>query len=307
MRDGGQVASRANLQQNGTGQNGAMPKLRIRLAGYQPPRSILTRALTRVADALRRDPGIEIELTPSITAMGRRADDLLAMTEGDELDICYFASSYLAGRVPSLALLDRPYLVTDRPSAYALLDGAEGRRMADGVAQSTGFRVLAFWDNGFRHISNGRRPIRAPADCQGLRIRTLNNALHQAYFRRLGFEPLFIDVSDLVRAAADGTVDAQENPLTNVVNFELNRYHRYISLTSHVFGAAVVLVNCARFDAWPAGARAAVERAVSEATSVQRHDAAEEDETCHFHLAKVGVEILGPRDIDLAAFQRLAE
>jgi C4-dicarboxylate-binding protein DctP len=284
-----------------------MPKLRIRIAGYQPPRSILTRALTRVADALRRDPGIEVELTPSITAAGRRADDLLAMTEGDELDICYFASSYLAERVPSLALLDRPYLVADRPSAHALLDGAEGYRMAGDVAQATGYRVLSFWDNGFRHISNGRRPIRTPADGRGLRIRTLNNALHQAFFRRLGFEPMFIDVRDLVKAAADGTIDAQENPLTNVVNFELNRYHRYISLTSHVFGAAVVLVNRARFDAWPSVVRTAVEDAMAEATPIQRHDAAEEDRACHLQLTQAGVEILGPQDIDLAAFKRLAE
>jgi TRAP-type C4-dicarboxylate transport system substrate-binding protein len=296
-----------NLQQNGIGQNGPMPKLHIRLGGYQPPRSILTRALTRIADALRRDPGVEVEFTPSITAAGRRADDLLTMTEGDELDICYFASSYLAERVPSLALLDRPYLVADRPSAHALLDGTGGRHMADDVARATGYRVLSFWDNGFRHISNGRRPIRTPADCRGLRIRTLNNALHQAFFRRLGFEPMFIDVSELVKAAADGAIDAQENPLTNVVNFELNRYHRHISLTGHVFGAAPLLVNRARFDAWPSEVRAAVEAAVAEATPVQRQEAAEEDEACHLQLVKAGVRILGPRDIDLAAFKSLAE
>jgi TRAP-type C4-dicarboxylate transport system substrate-binding protein len=283
-----------------------MPKIRIRIAGYQPPRSILTRALTRVADSLRRHPGIEVELTGSITATGRRADDLLAMTEADELDICYFASSYLVTRVPSLGLLDRPFLVADRVSAYALLDGAEGQRMAADVAQATGYRVLGFWDNGFRHISNGRRPIRTPADCRGLRIRTLNNAMHQAFFRKLGFEPVFVDVRDLVKAAAEGTIDAQENPLTNVVNFELNRYHRFISLTSHVFGVAPLLVNRSRFDAWPAEVRAAVETAVAEVTPAQRRDAAEEDDICHRQLVAAGVEILSPDAIDLAAFRSLA-
>jgi TRAP-type C4-dicarboxylate transport system substrate-binding protein len=281
--------------------------VRIRIAGYQPPRSILTRALSGVADALRRHPDIEVEFTGSITAAGRRADDLLAMTEGDDLDICYFASSYLVIRVPSLGLLDRPFLVADRLSAYALLDGAQGRQMAADVAQSTGFRVLGFWDNGFRHISNGKRPIRTPADCRGLRIRTLNNAMHQAFFRRLGFEPVFIDVSDLVKAAAEGVIDAQENPLTNVVNFELNRYHPYISLTSHVFGVAPLLVNRSRFDAWPDDVRAAVETAVAAATPVQRRNAAEEDDVCHRQLAAAGVEILPPNAIDLAAFQRLAD
>jgi TRAP-type C4-dicarboxylate transport system substrate-binding protein len=283
-----------------------MAKVRIRIAGYQPPRSILTRALTSVAEQLRRHPGIDVELTGSITAVGRRADDLLAMTERDELDICYFASSYLVARAPSLGLLDRPFLVADRPSAYALLDGPEGRQMAADVAQATGYRVLGFWDNGFRHISNGRRPIRTPDDCRGLRIRTLNNEMHQAFFRRLGFEPVFIDVSGLVQAAADGSIDAQENPLTNVVNFELNRYHRFVSLTSHVFGVAPLLVNRGRFDGWPANIRAAVEAAVAEATPAQRRSAAEEDETCHRQLVDAGVEILSADAIDLAAFRRLA-
>jgi C4-dicarboxylate-binding protein DctP len=282
------------------------PKVRIRLAGYQPPRSILTRALTRVADTLRRHPGIEVEFTGSITAIGRRADDLLAMTERDELDICYFASSYLVARVPSLGLLDRPFLVADRPSAYALLDGAEGRQMAADIAHATGYRVLGYWDNGFRHISNALRPIRTPADCRGLRIRTLNNEMHQAFFRRLGFDPVFIDVSGLVKAAADGTIDAQENPLTNVVNFELNRYHPFISLTSHVFGVAPVLVNRMRFDGWPADVRSAVEAAVAEATPVQRQSAAEEDDICHDRLTSAGVEILPASAIDLAAFRRAA-
>jgi TRAP-type transport system periplasmic protein len=284
-----------------------MPKVRIRLAGYQPPRSILTRALTSVANSLRRHPGIEVELTGSIMATGRRADDLLVMTEGDDLDICYFASSYLAARVPSFGLLDRPFLVADRPSAYALLDGPEGQRMAADVAQTTGYRVLGFWDNGFRHISNRRRPIRTPADCEGMRIRTLNNAVHQAFFRRLGFEPVFIDVSDLAKAAGDGTIDAQENPLTNVVNFELNRYHPFISLTSHVFGVAPLLVNRRRFDGWPADVRTAVETAAAEATPAQRRDSAEEDDICRHQLVAAGVQILDPAAIDIAAFRRSAE
>ena len=178
--------------------------------------------------------------------------------------------------------------------------------MAAEVAQVTGYRVLGCWDNGFRHISNGRRPIRTPADCQGLRIRSLNNAIHQAFFRRLGFEPVFVDVSDLAKAAAQGIIDAQENPLTNIVNFELNRHHPFISLTSHLFGAALLLVNRDRFESWPANVRAAVKAAAADATLVQRREAAEEDDICHRRLAAAGVEILSHDEIDLAAFKCLA-
>jgi len=261
-----------------------------------------------MVDELRQqlDTRIAIDVIDNITATGRRADDLLAMTEADELDICYFSSSYLAARVPALELFDRPFRFADRDAAYAACDGEAGRRMVDDVADATGFRVLGFWDNGFRHISNRCRPIRTPADCKDLRIRTLDNAMHQEFFRRLGFEPVFIDVKDLVKAAADGSIDAQENPLTNIANFELHRYHRFVSLTAHLFGVALLLVNASRHDGWPADLRGAVQAAAGTATMVQRREAALEDGVCHRRLAAEGVQFVAGRDLDRAAFERIA-
>ena len=110
----------------------------------------------------------------------------------------------------------------------------------------TGYRALAFWDNGIRHLSNRARPIRAPADCAGLRLRTQHNAFHQAVFRALGFEPVAIDPSELPAAVAGGHVDAQENPLTNLVNFKIHEHHPHVTLSAHLFGVAPVLVNRAR-------------------------------------------------------------
>ena len=285
-----------------------MSAINIRLAGYQPQRSILTQALRRLADGIAQHAGgsVDISLTDNITASGQRADALLAMTEGDELDICYFSSSYLAARVPSLALFDRPFAFAERPAAYVELDGATGRAIRDDVANTTGFRVLGFWDNGFRHISNARRPIRSPVDCAGLRIRTVNNAMHQAFFRKLGFEPLFIDIKDMVPAVADGTVDAQENPLTNIVNFRLQRYHRFVSLTSHIFGVALLLTNRERFNNWPPKIQAAVQGAAADATAAQRLAAAAEDDACHRQLAAEGVDIIPASGLDRAAFLHAA-
>ena len=285
-----------------------MSATRIRIAGYQQPSSILSQALRRLADGIaQRAAGkVEISLTENVTAAGKRADALLAMTEADDLDICYFSSSYLAERVSSLELFDRPFAFADRREAYAKLDGATGRAIRDEAACTTGFRVLDFWDNGFRHISNARAPIRGPADCAGLRIRTVNNAMHQAFFRRLGFEPVFIDIKDMVPAVANGTVDAQENPLTNIVNFELQRYHRFVSLTSHIFGVALLLTNGERFNGWPPEIQAAVHAAAAEATTAQRLAAAAEDAACHRRLAAEGVDIVPPTGLDRAAFLRAA-
>ena len=162
---------------------------------------------------------MRLDLTPNVTDNGSPATGLLERVETGVMDVCYFASSYLAGRVPALAAFDLPFPGTDRVAAYRSLDGALGALVAQAVRRDTGYCVLGYWDNGFRHLSNRAHPIMHPRDCRGLTIRTLDNALHHAVFASLGFTPLTVDVRDLREAIQSGRVDAQENPLTNTVGF----------------------------------------------------------------------------------------
>jgi TRAP-type C4-dicarboxylate transport system substrate-binding protein len=129
------------------------------------------------------------------------------------------------------------------------------------------------------------------------------NALHQEIFAALGFEPMSIDVKDLVQAVRSHAVDAQENPLTNTVNFGLYRTHGHVSLTSHFFGVAPVLVNRARWEAWPEPVREAVRAGVRAATGAQRGFAAAEDADCLERLREAGVRVLGEAEIDWAGFE----
>lgn len=282
-----------------------MPRHALRLGGYQPESSVHSRALHRFAatitEMLRNDfsPTVEID----VTAHGHRAGDLLAMVEDGRLEACYFASSYLAARVPSLAVFDLPFVATDRVKDYQKLDGAFGVRLSADVAARTGYRVLGYWDNGFRHISNRLKAIRAPADCLGLKLRTLDNTLHQDIFAALGFTPLFIDVKDLGNAVASHIVDAQENPLTNLVNFGLYETHRHVSLTSHFFGVALFLVNRAWFDALSSEAKAGLEAAARAATLAQREFAMAEDTRCLDVLARAGVAVVTAEEIDWDAMR----
>jgi TRAP-type transport system periplasmic protein len=280
--------------------------IELHFAGYQPARSVHTRALHALRDAFARHAGdaARITVTDSVVAQGHKAADLLRLVESGTLDGCYFASSYLAGRIPALGVFDQVFQAGDRAAVFADLDDAAGDHLAGQVAAAANFRVLGWWDNGIRHISNAVRPLHTPADCAGLRLRTLDNAQHQAAFRRIGFAPVFVDVADLPRAVADGSVDAQENPLTNMVNFGLQAHHRYVSLTGHLVGVAPLLVNRARHDALPAQIRDALAAAAHESEAVQRRLAEEEDAACLRLLAESRVAVLQPGDIDLAAFRR---
>ena len=149
--------------------------LKLHFAGYQPARSVHTRGLHALCESVARrsDGALGIRVTDSIVAQGRKAADLLTMVESGEIDGCYFASSYLAARVPALGVFDEPFQAGARDVVFSRLDGNQGRALAEEVAAATGYRALGWWDNGIRHISNGVRPIRTPADCVGLRLRTV--------------------------------------------------------------------------------------------------------------------------------------
>jgi TRAP-type C4-dicarboxylate transport system substrate-binding protein len=278
----------------------------LRFGGYQPSRSVHTRGLRALAATVGRHAvgELAIEVTENIAASGHKAGDLFELVANGDLDGCYFASSYLTGRVPALAVLDLPFYSPSRAAVFAALDGAGGELLSAAVAARTPYRVLGHWDNGIRHISNRLRPINGPADCAGLRLRTLDSALHQAAFRQVGFIPEFIDVAGLTRAVAEQVVDAQENPLTNMVNFGLQAYHRHVSLTGHLLGIALVLVNRARFDALPRELRGVLTDAMRESEAVQRGLAIEEDAECVAFLAEAGIIPVAQQAIDLRAFQK---
>ena len=265
----------------------------MRFGGYQPPASIHNRAARRFGDVLEQTLGdrITFELIGSVLDLGRPSADLPAMVEQGELSFCYMSTVRFTQWVPDLEVLELPFIVRDRPSVWRALDGVLGSRFIEQLHAATPFRVLELWDNGFRHLTNRVRPIRRPADCRGLRIRTQSSALHGEVFRALGFEPLAVDIKEFVQDIAGDRFDAHDNPLTNIHTFGVHRHHRHITLTGHFFGASFLLCNEQHYRGWPADVRAVVDKAAVAATALQRQLAASEDEDV---LAK-----LDPRENDV--------
>lgn len=276
----------------------------MRFGGYQGPASVHSRALA----VLRREvesrlgDSVRIEIDGNIVARGRNAADLLTMVEGGDLTLCYFSTSYLGRRVPEFAVLDLPFVVRDRHKAYAALDGSLGTMLAERLAMRSNYRVLGYWDNGFRHFSNGVRPIRRPADCRGLRIRNLSSELHTRTFEMLGFEPVTLDVRELVPAVRSGEVDAQDNPLTNIRNFGILDYHRWVTLSGHFFGFAGLLCHAPSYESWPDEVRVAVEEAAAAATRAQRAFAQGEDAAVLAEIDPQRNEIIELTDDERTAF-----
>lgn len=256
-----------------------MKPVTFRLGGYQKPASIHTRACLRFGEVLQREAGdaVDFRFVPDVLALGHKSGDLPKMVESGELSACYISSLRYSKWVPELALFDLPFLFPDRTAAYRVLDGRLGHNLRAKVAAQSPFHLLAYWDNGFRHFSNRLRPIRTPADCKGIRIRIQMSELQAESLRLLGMEPILEDIKIFVEQIGGDRFDGQDNPLTNIYNFNVHKHHRYITLSGHVYGVACLMVNRTQYESWPPAVQRAADTAAAEATVLQRQLAAAED------------------------------
>ena len=251
----------------------------IRLGGYQKPASIHTQACVLFGQRLREQLGdrIDFQFVPDVLALGHKSGDLPKMVESGELSMCYISSLRFAEWVPQMGIFDLPFLLRDRAAAYHALDGAMGNKLREQLIEQSPYRLLAYWDNGFRHFSNKLRPIRKPADCKGMRIRIQMSEVQAESLRMLGMEPILEDIKIFVEQIAGDRFDAQDNPLTNIYNFDVHKHHRHITLSGHVFGVACLVCNQQQYNAWPQEVQQAVAVAAADATVLQRRLAAGED------------------------------
>jgi len=280
--------------------------LNIKFGGYQKPASIHNQAAARFGALLRErlgDSGAQLafELIGDVLALGRKSGDLPSMVESGELSCCYISTVRFTKWVPELAVIDLPFVVSDRATIQSAINGKLGAYFKRRFAESSPFRLLGLWDNGFRHLTNKVRPIRTPDDCQGLKIRTQMSASHGEALAALGFVPIPADVKEFVEEIGGERFDAQDNPLTNIYNFGVHKYHRYITMSGHFFGASAMICNAAHYAAWPADVRAAVNEASVLATQYQHQLAAEEDAVIRAKLDPRENEL-----IDLSADERAA-
>ena len=136
--------------------------------------------------------------------LGYRAEDILWLVEHGLLTLGYQSSSYLTDRVPELGVVDLPFLFGNTQAARAAMDGALGEVLARTVEERVNYRILGWFENGFRHISNRVRPPRLPADLSGLTIRVLPSKVQARTFELLGAAPMRMDLTEAIKLIAAG-------------------------------------------------------------------------------------------------------
>src|SRR6185436_18170746 len=155
-----------------------------------------------------------------------------------------------------------PFLFANNAQARAAMDGELGAFLARKIEQRVGYRILGWFENGFRHISNRLRPIHTPADLKGMRIRVLPSEVQARTFELLGAVPLRWDLTEAIAAIKAGTIDAQENPFANTVTYHVHKFHNFHTVTNHFYISRPIFLHRTTFDAWPQDLQDAMREAV---------------------------------------------
>jgi TRAP-type transport system periplasmic protein len=268
--------------------------IQIRMGGYGPSTTGFSRALKLIGDRLTATCGdrVDIKYVWNIMDLGYRAEDILWLVEHGLLTLGYQSSSYLTDRVPELGFVDLPFLFERTERARAAMDGALGQRMAEKIEERVNYRILGFFENGFRHLSNRLRPVHVPADLAGMRIRVLPSQIQARTFELLGAVPLRLDLTEAIAKITAGEIDAQENPLSNTVTYGVHKFHRFHTLTNHFYISRPIFLNRTAFGDWPSELQDAMRAAVQEAIAFQRDLHVGEEEDARRAIAAAGCEIV---------------
>src|SRR6188508_3337745 len=193
--------------------------IQIKMSGYGPPSTGFSKSLVFIGDRIKAKfvGDVAVDYTFNVMDHGHKAEDILTLVEDGTFTMGYQSSSYLTDRVPELGFVDLPFLFSANAQARAAMDGALGQYLTRKTEERCNYRILGWFENGFRHISNKLRPIHMPADMKGMKIRVLPSEIHRRTFELLGARAMRMDLTDAIAMIKAGTLDAQENPLANTV------------------------------------------------------------------------------------------
>jgi tripartite ATP-independent transporter DctP family solute receptor len=291
---GGFSATVASAGQQKAPASATKKPIRILMGGYGPPTTGFSLALKMMGDRLEKKFGkdVEVKYVYNILDLGYKGEDILWLVEDGVLTLGYQSSSYLTERVPDLGIADLPFLFSDDATARAAMDGRFGQLLTRRTESKMDYRILGWFENGFRHVSNRLRPIHVPADMKGMTIRVLPSKVQERTFELLGALPKVMDLSEVLPAVKAGTLDAQENPFSNTVTYGVHKYHKFHTATNHFYLSRPIFFHRPSFDAWPKALQDEMQAAVRDAVAFQRALHVKEEEDAMTAIRAEGGEIV---------------
>ncbi len=238
---------------------------------------------------------IKVDIFPS-SQLGNGRDQIEGLQMGS-IQLHIGSVAPVANFAPKMNVLSMPYLFDSREHAVKVLDGEVGSELSKDL-ESKGIVNLAFWENGYRHMTNNTRPIKAAADAAGLKVRVQESPVYISLIKALGSTPTPIPFGELYTAMEQKVVDSQENPLAQIATNKFNEVQKHLTLTAHTYDAAVFLMSKMALDKLPADLQQVVKESAMEAGAYEREVSKESESKFLQQLKDSGMQVEENPDLD---------
>jgi tripartite ATP-independent transporter DctP family solute receptor len=286
-----------------SGAASAQYKATMKLASVTPPDHFYNVGGKKFAELMkeRTNGRIEIKVYPA-GQLGKGEREITEAIQQGAVDLLITSTGPLGGFSPSINILDFPFLFRDFNHVDFVMDGAIGRKLLDDFEKAS-IKGLAFWENGFRHLTNNKRPIKKVEDGKGLKIRTMENKVHLAAWKTAGYNPTPMAWGEVFTALQQGVIDGQENPIAIIASNKLwDAGQKNFSFTAHVYSPSPLLMSKKKFDGMPKEDQELFLKTALEVAKFQRKINRDAEETSMKEMASKGVTVV--RDVDREGFKK---
>lgn len=238
--------------------------IKLANAGPDDPGDHTVKAVAIFADLVAKGTGGEVMV--QAYHAGKLGDERAAL-EGlrtGAIQMAALTPGPLPELFPQVMVFDIPFLFSSAPAAWEFFKSDFVKKFSEEFLQKTGVRILAITENGYRHFTDAVRPIRSPADMQGLKIRTAQDPAHMAMVKALGAEPVSLPFGELYVALKQKAVDGLDSPLVLIRDMKFYEVQKYLVLDGHLYKPMFILINEKFFQGMTPGQR----KVVSEAAEV---------------------------------------
>jgi TRAP-type transport system periplasmic protein len=280
--------------------NAASGKLRYKYANNLPLTHPLNMRAKEAAEAIEKETNGEFKLQifPS-SQLGSDTDTLSQLRSG-AVDFFTLSGLILSTLVPAASINGIGFAFPDYATVWKTMDGDLGAYVRKEIAKSRLIAMDNIWDNGFRQTTSSTKPIKAPEDLAGFKIRVPVSPLWTSMYEALGASPASINFSEVYTALQTKVVEGQENPLAIIQTAKLYEVQKYCSLTNHMWDGFWFLANQDRWEAIPADMREIVAKHINAAGLEERKDTEKLNASLTDKLKSEGMEI---NTVDTAAFR----
>ena len=199
-------------------------------------------------------------------------------------------STVMSSEADIFGVFEMPYLVKDRDHMKRIEKELFWSKF-EPEAEKKGIKVLAVWENGYRHITNNKHPINVPSDLKGIKLRVPEGKWRVKMFQAYGANPSPMKYSEVFTALQTGVMDGQENPLAQIASAKFYEVQKYLSITGHVYSPSYLVVSTKKWPTLPADVRKILEETAKDTQAFVYDKAAKDDEELLAKMKTAGIQV----------------